>query len=290
MPCVWTPESPSPRLADTVNLADAATLRAFLQRHGAWARKGLGQHFLCSAKAVEGIVSRCMGCAGVLEIGPGPGVLTSPLSLFARVVALEVDDAMIEALRESAPDADVRRVDALKADLSAVLSELPAPRAVVSNLPYYITGPLLTAISGARRSFDRAVLMMQKEVGARVVATAGSSERGSLSVFLQAQFSISKVLDVPAGAFFPPPKVDSIVLEFVPLDAHPGEELLTFVRTGFTQPRKTLANNLATGLGVPREAVHGWLAAAALPERVRAQELDLEAWERLFAQKPKNPA
>jgi 16S rRNA (adenine1518-N6/adenine1519-N6)-dimethyltransferase len=270
-----------------VNLADAPTLKAFLQRHGAWARKGLGQHFLCSAKAVQGIVSRCMGCAGILEIGPGPGVLTSPLSSFSHVIALEVDEAMIDALGESAPEADVRRADALKADLTAILTELAAPRAVVSNLPYYITGPLLTAVAGARRSFDRAVLMMQKEVGMRVLAPAGSSERGSLSVFLQAQFAISKVLDVPAGAFYPPPKVDSVVLEFVPLESDLGDDFFGFVRMGFTQPRKTLANNLATGLKVAREAVHEWLRACGLDERVRAQELDLDAWRRLFAQAPK---
>lgn len=261
-----------------MNLADPPTLKAFLQRHGLWARKGLGQHFLCSAKVVEGIVSRCMGCAGVLEIGPGPGVLTNPLSSSRRLIALEVDQAMIGALAESAPSADVRKLDALKADLSAILAELPAPRAVVSNLPYYITGPLLTAVAGACSSFDVAVLMMQKEVARRIVAGPGSSERGSLSVFLQAQFDIAKVLDVPAGAFYPPPKVDSTVLQFKPLPDRPDPALFDFVRVGFKQPRKTVANNLSTGLGVPREAVVERLHAAGLDERVRAQELTLEQW------------
>jgi 16S rRNA (adenine1518-N6/adenine1519-N6)-dimethyltransferase len=210
-------------------------------------------------------------------------VLTSPLSLSLPLIALEVDQAMIEALRESAPSADVRKVDALKADLSAVLSELPAPRAVVSNLPYYITGPLLTAIAGACDSFDMAVLMMQKEVAQRVVAPPGSRTRGSLSVFLQAQFKISKVLDVPPGAFYPPPKVESTVLEFVPLPSRPDDSLFKFVRVGFTQPRKTLANNLASGLGVPRETVVEWLKACGLDERIRAQELSLEHWASLAA-------
>jgi 16S rRNA (adenine1518-N6/adenine1519-N6)-dimethyltransferase len=266
-----------------LNLADPSTLKAFLQRRGLWARKGLGQHFLCSAKVVEGIVSRCMGCAGVLEIGPGPGVLTTTLSSFSRVIALEVDQAMIEALGESAPLADVRKLDALKADLPAILTELPTPRAVVSNLPYYITGPLLTAIAGASPCFDKAVLMMQKEVAQRVAAPAGSSARGSLSVFLQSQFAISKVLDVPAGAFYPPPKVDSTVLEFVPFPSRPGEALFGFVRVGFAQPRKTLANNLSAGLGVPREDALLWLRSCGLDERIRAQELSLEDWKGLFA-------
>ena len=281
MPVVWTPAREGPCIAAALNLADPPTLKAFLQRHGLWARKGLGQHFLCSAKVVEGIVSRCMGCAGVLEIGPGPGVLTSPLSSLCRVVALEVDEAMVGALRESAPRADVRRVDALKSDLSAILCELPEPRAVVSNLPYYITGPLLTAIAGAAPSFDRAVLMMQKEVAQRVVAPPGKSTRGSLSVFLQAQFEISKVMDVPAGAFYPPPKVESTVLEFIPLLSPPDASLFAFVRIGFTQPRKTLANNLSAGLGVPRETVIAWLRTCELDVRVRAQELSLDQWAAL---------
>src|SRR5207248_1411679 len=118
------------------DLTDPQTLRALLARHGINARKGLGQHFLCSSSALGAILERLEGIQGVLEIGPGPGVLTAPISAqVSRVIALEIDAAMIEALRESAPKAEVRKQDALQVDLSAVLDELPVPRAVVSNLP-----------------------------------------------------------------------------------------------------------------------------------------------------------
>jgi 16S rRNA (adenine1518-N6/adenine1519-N6)-dimethyltransferase len=265
-----------------VNLSDPETLKAFLSRHGLSASKGLGQHFLVSRKAVDAIVGACQTCSGILEIGPGPGVLTSPLSEQAtKVIALELDDRMIGALGESAPKADVRNVDALKADLAAILDELPAPTAIVSNLPYYITGSLLQAIAQQRERIEAAVLMMQKEVGVRIMAKEKASERGSLSVFLQAQFEISTIIQVPAGAFLPPPKVDSIVLKFVPRSKVPPSPFFRIVRLGFAQQRKTLANNLANGLHIPREQALRAILASGLGEKARPQELTLEEWESL---------
>jgi len=265
-----------------VNLTDPQELREFLKRHGLRANKALGQHFLCSSKVVAGIVRRCMGCASVLEIGPGPGVLTVPLSHLGPLIALEVDPRMVGALRESAPLADVRQVDVLKADLPSILAELPEPRALVSNMPYCITGPLLGAIGGAFRAFSKAVLMMQREVGLRVMAPPGSSGRGSLSVYLQATFQISKAFDVPKGAFVPPPKVDSVVLELVPVFNAPNEQLLAFVRRCFGYPRKTLVNNLMSGLQASREQASAAVAALGLEHNVRPQELSLEQWTALY--------
>ena len=259
-----------------VNLADPGTLKKFLASHGISASKGLGQHFLCSGKVVEAISLRFDGFEGLLEIGPGPGVLTSALSVnVQRFIALELDPRMQAALRESAPSAEVRLVDALQSDLAAILSELPQPRGVVSNLPYYITGALLTHIAEARSAWDKAVLMMQREVAIRILAKAGSSERGSLSVYLQSQFEIEKVIDVPPGAFVPPPKVDSVVLEFRPKATEFPPSFFAFVRGGFRQPRKTLANNLAAmGIANPQAE----LARANLDGKVRPHMLTLEEW------------
>ncbi len=271
-----------------MNLADAGTLKAFLARHGLSASKGLGQHFLCSSSAVKAIVSALSGCKGLLEIGPGPGVLTSPLSESANVVALELDMTMIEALRESAPKARVFQQDALKVDLGALLRELPEPRAIVSNLPYYITGPLLQRVAEQRLLIDCAVLMMQKEVALRVAAGPKTPLRGSLSVFLQSQFDITVVAQVPAGAFVPPPKVDSTVLKLVPrpISVSPELENLYFkaIRIGFTHPRKTLANNLSVGFHMVRPLVMDALMRAGLGEKSRPQELTLPEWAALAEQ------
>lgn len=222
----------------------------------------------------------------VLEIGPGPGVLTAAISSrIPTVTALELDERMIGALAESAPKVEVIRGDALESNLSQLLTPMQPPRAVVSNLPYYITGPLITRIAGARAHYAKAVLMMQREVGMRILAPAGNSERGSLSVYLQIQFEIAKVADVPPGSFWPPPKVDSIVLELMPRDTglNPAEEAGFFrlVRSSFKQPRKTLANNLAA-LGYGRPSVEAAFVAAGLPARARPADPDLEAWKSLF--------
>jgi 16S rRNA (adenine1518-N6/adenine1519-N6)-dimethyltransferase len=272
-----------------LDIADPGALRALLQRHGLWARKGLGQHFLISKKVVETIVEAASFCRSALEIGPGPGVLTGPLSeRLERVVALEVDDRMPAVLAESAPAAEVRLENALEADLGAILRELPAPRAVVSNLPYYITAPLLTQIAGARRDFERAVLMMQREVAERIVAAPGDRNRGSLSIFLQSQFEIRKLIAVPPGAFLPPPKVESSVLLFEPTSdleaevaADEEEAFFKFVQGGFVQPRKTLVNNLLQS-GHPRTWAEEQLSRAGLDVRTRPQALTLAHWGALF--------
>ncbi|MEA2553068.1 MAG: rRNA (adenine1518-N6/adenine1519-N6)-dimethyltransferase [Fimbriimonadaceae bacterium] len=274
-----------------MNLADAATLKAFLGRHGLWASKGLGQHFLVSQKVVSAIVSSFSECRGVLEIGPGPGVLTAPLSESAeRLVAIELDARMVEALKESAPKAEVLQIDALKTDLRSVLQGLPEPRGLVSNLPYYITGPLLTKISEAREHYSKAVLMMQKEVAERVLAGPKTPARGSLSVYLQLQFEIRLLVNAPAGAFMPPPKVDSAVLEFtprtLPVPAGQADALFKLIRFSFAQPRKTLVNNLVAGYHLDREAATQVILSSGFKPTARPQELANDQWPILLEHLP----
>ncbi len=266
-----------------MKLYDPGTLTAFLKKFGISASKGLGQHFLCSESAVEAITNALAGCSGICEIGPGPGVLTSPISEQSqKMIALELDQCMIEALKFSSPKAEVRRKDALEVDLIAILQELPQPRGVVSNLPYYITGPLISKIAEARKWYSVAVLMMQKEVAQRILAKPGNSDRGSLSVYLQTQFEISLVIHVPARDFLPPPKVDSTVLKFVPKVFEGEEAFQNFfyrvVRLSFAQPRKTLANNLVAGLHLSREVVEKAIDEVGLEEKVRPHDLTQEQW------------
>lgn len=274
-----------------MNLADPAVLKPFLAKHGLKAEKGLGQHFLASSEVVDTIVASLEGMAGILEIGPGPGVLTSPLSeRCEKMIALELDSRMVGALKASAPKADVRQEDALRADLGAILSSLPEPRAVVSNLPYYITGPLLTKIAETRDLIAKAVLMMQKEVAERVLAGPKTPPRGSLSVFLQSQFDIRFLASAPASVFVPPPKVDSAVLELTPkvVNYDAGEEATFFklVRMGFAMPRKTLVNNLIAGFAMPRTLAEETIAAARLGPKSRPQELSETEWLTLLRALP----
>ena len=275
-----------------MNLADPSELKQLLSRHGLWASKGLGQHFLVSTRVVDAIAAALQECKGILEIGPGPGVLTSVLSVHSeKMIAIELDSRMQSVLAESAPLAEILVADAMVTDLAGILSRLPEPRGVVSNLPYYITGPLITRIAEQRKLFSKAVLMMQKEVAERVLAAPKSSARGSLSVYLQMQFEIKMVSRVPAGAFLPPPKVDSAVLELVPKSLPVAEEesglLFRLIRTSFAQPRKTLENNLIAAWNIDREEASHWIERTGLKEKVRPQELSNDEWVQLFSERRK---
>ncbi len=264
-----------------MRIDDPEVLRAFLRRYGIAATHGLGQHFLCSPKVVDKIIAATHGCCSALEIGPGPGILTGPLSVaLSSVVAIELDSRMLTALAASAPACKVICADALKADLGAIVADLAGPVALVSNMPYYISAPLLQLAADLGDSIDRAVLMMQREVANRIMAKAGNRDRGSFSVYLQAKFEMSLIADVPAGAFMPPPKVESKVLLLKPRPCNHDPLLFDFVRKGFTQPRKTLVNNLGF-LG--RNCVESSIAKIDATPTVRPHELTFEQWIQLYA-------
>ena len=253
-------------------------LRALLERHGLSPTKRWGQHFLISERVVNAILAAVPEeVQGILEVGPGPGVLTSGLAARGMVTAIEIDEIAVSALTESAPNARVVQADALKSDLGLLLSELPAPRMIVSNMPYNITGPLLTAFTKVRSQASGMILMMQKEVAQRILAQPGNRDIGSLSVMLQSRFEIEKVIDAPGSAFYPPPKVDSWVLALTRKETGWTAEFDQFhegmVRQGFAHPRKTLANNLRSFGFDPAEM--GWSPT------IRPHQIEIADWESL---------
>ncbi|MCC6685800.1 MAG: ribosomal RNA small subunit methyltransferase A [Fimbriimonadaceae bacterium] len=262
----------------SMNLCSVPDLRDLLLRHGLSPTKRWGQHFLVSERVVSSILGSVPPCTqSILEVGPGPGVLTAELSSHYEVIAIEIDPIAVSALSESAPRAKVIMGDALDTDLAAVLEELPEPRIIVSNMPYNITGPLLTSFTARRKQAAGMIVMMQKEVAQRILAQPGDREMGSLSVMLQSRFEISKVIDAPASAFYPPPKVDSCVLRLVPIQTGWADAFDQFheriVRQGFAQPRKTLANNLKVHSFDPTE--EGWSPT------IRPHQLTIANWETL---------
>ncbi|MEL6612257.1 MAG: 16S rRNA (adenine(1518)-N(6)/adenine(1519)-N(6))-dimethyltransferase RsmA [Bacteroidota bacterium] len=217
-------------------------------------KKSLGQHFLHDRHAIARIVAALDAKQDdpVVEIGPGTGALTRPLTeRFARLVALEVDERAIAVLQAELPDLNVRHTDVLDADWGSLAEELGASEhglTVVGNLPYYITSPILFALLGARRHLRRAVVMMQKEVAERLVAEPGTKAYGILSVQLQLWARPSYLFTVKPGAFSPPPKVDSAVvaLDFTGVEEPDVNEnqLRAVVRTAFGQRRKMLRSSL----------------------------------------------
>lgn len=267
-----------------MNLSDRDSLLKFLKKFDLVPKKRLGQHFLCSARVLEEIHHQLEEVQSVLEIGPGPGILTASLCNWVPMVeAIEIDESVIPALKFIAKNARVILGDALKIDWRNNLDKLPRPRVLVSNMPYYITGGLLQKVIEARQSMDFALLMMQEEVGNRISAQAKTGERGSLSVHLQALFTISMVCKVSADEFVPEPKVNSIVLKLIPSQKQFPDRFFEFMRRGFDQPRKTLINNLGKAYELPKESMKTNLQSVGLTDLARAQELTEEEWLALYA-------
>jgi 16S rRNA (adenine1518-N6/adenine1519-N6)-dimethyltransferase len=251
----------------------------------------LGQHFLHDQQAIRRIVAALGDCSRetVVEVGPGRGAVTRVLAeRAARIVAIELDDALLAHLRaEFPPDrVTVTHQDVLDFDFAALSSQAGRPVAVVGNLPYYITSPILLKLAASHADLDRAVLMMQREVADRVTAGPGSRDYGLLSVTVQLYGPVESLFTLPPGAFSPPPQVHSTVVRwrFAPRFAALGIEptaFLGFVRQAFAQKRKTLGNNLRAAGFTPSHLASA-LAATNIDPQTRAEALSLESFAALW--------
>lgn len=251
-----------------------------------FAKKSLGQNFLADLGVVRAIVDslEIKDREPVIEIGPGRGALTSELLAGGAVVtAVEIDrDLVPELIKQftEQPSFKVIEADALTVDFHD-LAEIPVKLA--ANLPYYISTPILRRLARQRECFSRLVLMLQKEVVDRMTAPPGSSDRGFLTVIVEAAFEAEKLFDVPPGAFRPVPKVTSSVVRLTPKDRLDIDETLfeKIVSAGFRQKRKTLLNNLKNapelGIADPAEL----LSHAGVGPKARAEDLSLDDWLRL---------
>jgi 16S rRNA (adenine1518-N6/adenine1519-N6)-dimethyltransferase len=241
------------------------------------AKRRLSQHFLSDPRLLARIADALEPGPGdtVLEIGPGPGGLTAVLAERAgRLVALEKDRELVPALRARFPRAEIIEADALKADWH----ELAGPRFLVAgNIPYNITSPLIDkALEPPPPA--RIVFLVQKEVAERVTAVAGTAAYGALSVGVQAVARAERLFTIPAGAFFPRPKVDSAVLRLTPLaqplvtaSEQPAFRRLVVGIFGFR--RKQLLRGLRELTGWEAERVGGILSRTGLESDVRPEVL-----------------
>lgn len=261
----------------------------------------LGQNFLHDQQAIRRIVAALGDCSRetVVEIGPGRGAVTRVLvERAARIVAIELDDALIAHLRAEFPADRVTIVhqDVLDFNFATISAQTGRPVAVVGNLPYYITSPILLKLAASHADLDRAVLMMQREVANRVTAQPGSRDYGLLSVSVQLYGPVEQLFTLPPGAFSPPPQVHSSIIRwrFAPrfgaLGVEPNE-FLKFVRQAFAQKRKTLANNLRAAGFLPMKLTEAFTSAEIDPQ-IRAEALSLESlaslWKHLQAS-PNDP-
>lgn len=270
-----------------MDLLTPGDIDALLATHGLRASRALGQHFLADPNTARKIARLAEVGPGdsVLEIGPGIGSLTLALAeTGARVLAVERDRHVIPVLNEvlaGLDNVEVVEGDAMALEWSAVLGR-HGRWVMVSNLPYNIATPLLAGLLESARQIGRMLVMIQREVGERLVAGPGSRVTGAISVKVAYYAEARVVGRVPPTVFVPRPKVESALVrlrrrDHPPVDVPSTERLFELVRAGFAHRRKTLRRALAASLS---DAV-ATLEEAAIDPRARAEQLSLDDWARL---------
>ena len=284
--------------------AASSSLLAQLSALGIRPKKGLGQNFLVDPAHRARIIAAAELTRDdtVLEIGPGPGVLTELIAEQAgRVIAVELDDRLIPLLRNrfaNQSHVSIVHADILKVDVGELMTKDEGRRTdtgasrvfgrssfvgykVIANLPYYLTSAVIRQLLESTPPPERLVLTVQREVAERMVAAP--PEMSLLALGVQFYCTGQIVEKIPAGAFHPVPKVDSAVvrLDRRPEPAAPGvtsEAFFRVAKAGFSQPRKQLRNSLAAGLRIAPAAAEAWLTAAGIDPQRRAETLTLSEW------------
>lgn len=280
----------------TKSIATPQKTKELLKRHGLNLKKSLGQNFLIDGNILNNLVSNLNLTAedGVIEIGPGIGALTEELAKRAgKVVTVEIDGRLIPVLREIfEPYQNVKIIhkDVLKLDLKEVDAEFGPDQkiTVAANLPYYITTPILLKLLHSELCLRTIIVMVQKEVAARIAAEPGDKNYGSLSIAVQYYAQAETVMEVPRTAFLPNPNVDSAVLRLDMLAepaVRPSDEDFFFkvVRAAFRQRRKTIFNNLTHNLfpNAHKNEVRSRLERANIDPARRAETLSIEEFAQL---------
>lgn len=272
-----------------MNLSNPNEIKKLLSSEGFSFKKSLGQNFLIDPAVCPTMAAAaCDKNTGVLEIGPGAGVLTYELCKAAKkVVAIELDERLKPILKKSLSDfdnVDIIFGDAMKLNLHALIAEHFADCehiCVCANLPYYITSPIIMLLLESRLPIDSITVMVQKEAAERLCAKVGSRESGAVTVAVNYYCEGEILFNVPRDSFMPPPKVDSAVIQLKIRDNPPvtvKDEKLFFslVKACFAQRRKTLVNTVSSTMGIDRDTLRGALDKIGLEPTVRGEQLTMK--------------
>ena len=281
-------------------LSDIGTIKDILHRHGFTFSKALGQNFLINPSVCPRMaeLSGAGEGVGVIEVGPGIGVLTNELCKLAdKVVAIELDKRLLPVLKRLLPVLDetlaeydnikVINADVLELDLNKLIAdEFPGMEVVIcANLPYYITSPVIMKLLEDRLPVTAITVMVQKEAAQRICAPVGSRESGAVTVSVNYYAEPSLQFHVSAGSFMPAPKVDSAVIRLDIREDPPVEvDEKTFfkvVKAAFSQRRKVISNSLSSGLKLRKDEINGILERAGVPANARAEKLSLEDFAKI---------
>jgi 16S rRNA (adenine1518-N6/adenine1519-N6)-dimethyltransferase len=264
-------------------------------------KKSLGQNFLRDEQVLQKIitVAELNSEDFVIEIGPGEGVLTEQLAKHTKkVIAIELDDRLIPVLNEkfkNTANVEIVHADILNINLPELLGHwvskgtpsvpISAPilnYKLVANIPYYITSPIIRLFLEQVIQPKEIILMVQKEVAKRIVATAG--QMSLLSVAIQYYAEVKILFEVSKDSFFPIPKVDSAIIKITPIrkfNKITDKKFFRVVKAGFSAKRKTLPNNLGNSLQLDKKDICEKLKTLSLHENVRAQELTIVDWKKV---------
>ncbi len=272
-----------------MNLSDINTVRSLLQKNGFTFKKSLGQNFLINPDVCPAMAdAACDKDTGVIEIGPGIGVLTAELSKRAkRVTAIELDERLKKILPVTLADCDnveIIYADVLKTDLKALIAEKFSDCtrvAVCANLPYYITSPIVMSLLESKLPIDSITVMVQKEAAERLCANVGTREAGAVSAAVSYYAEPEILFSVGKDSFMPPPKVDSAVIQLhirenPPVKVLDEVKFFRLIRASFAQRRKTLVNTVSNTAGIDKESIKKALAQLGLSETVRGERLTLD--------------
>ena len=273
-------------------LTDISTVKDLLSRHGFTFSKALGQNFLinpsvCPRMAEAAIEKNHQDAScGVIEIGPGIGVLTKELLQRAdKVVAVELDKRLLPVLDETLGAFDNLKVvnaDVLELDLHQLIAdEFDGMEVVVcANLPYYITSPVIMKLLEDRLPIVSITVMVQKEAALRLCAEPGTRDSSAITAAVRYYCTPELLFKVSSGSFMPAPKVDSAVIRLTLHEpqVHPANEktFFTVIKGAFAQRRKTVLNSLSSSLSLDKNAVRDILESAGVDEAARAERLTLE--------------
>ena len=272
-----------------MELSNIGTIKEILSEYGFTFSKSLGQNFLinpsvCPRMAEYGGAEKGVG---VIEVGPGIGVLTCELAKRAdKVVAVELDKRLLPVLDETLAEFNNVKVindDILKIDLKKLIEDEFAGMEVVvcANLPYYITSPVIMKLLEDKLPIKALTVMVQKEAAQRICAEVGTRQSGAVTVAVNYYSTPQLLFNVSAGSFMPAPKVDSAVIRLDILE-NPRVQLkneklfFRIIKSAFGQRRKTLSNSLSSGLSLPKGDIINALETAGVPANYRAEQLTMQ--------------
>lgn len=273
-------------------IATVKRTKEIQEKYQVFTKKSFGQNFITEPKVVEKIADAAIESPDDLavEIGPGIGALTQFLCEKAdTVVAFEIDERLPQVLENEIGSHKLHIIlqDFLQADLHETLDTYRKPGQklrIVSNLPYYITTPILFKLFESDEDIDSITVMLQKEVGERFLAKENEKEYNALSVITQYRTDVKKVMDVSRHVFWPKPNVDSMVIQFKFHHKYKVKDenlFIDFVKGCFTQRRKTIYNNLQAFLK-DKEAARKILEHSQIAPATRAQQLNLKDFIKLY--------